>query len=271
MLASIIVSVDLGPASFDRVRLACALAQRHGAVLIGAAARLTDFHTLEPARPLDPRYAADEYARVAESLRSAEAAFRRGIVDECRHEWIGAVRAPALHLIEQARRADLLAIGREAPEDGDLGAYAFSRGDVITGAGRPCLVVPPGIVDLACRRIVVAWNDTIQGRRAIRDAIPFLKRAEDILLLSIGNFERDAAGTQDVRRWLKCHGIASQEEVRMAPHDDIGQQILAFAAHEEADLIVCGAYNHSRISEWAFGGVTRHLLEKTHICCLMTH
>lgn len=120
--ATIMVAVDLGPAATDRVKLASGIAKRFDAMLIGVAARKTDFETYEPARTVEPVFAEGEYTRAVESLEQAMALFNRTVPGDHKSEWRGAVGDPANYLVEQSRAADIIVIGRQAESDGDTGA-----------------------------------------------------------------------------------------------------------------------------------------------------
>ena len=77
---------------------------------------------------------------------------------------------------------------------------------------------------------------------------------------------------EDVVRYLAHHRIKAELRVEIMPADGSGaDQIIGFAEDEDADLLVTGAYGHSRLNEWIFGGMTRDLLTSSPICCLMSH
>jgi nucleotide-binding universal stress UspA family protein len=121
---------------------------------------------------------------------------------------------------------------------------------------------------------VVAWKDTRESRRAIRDALPFLRLAESVFLVEVAAWGADANALprlKDVGRFLAQHEIRNVTE-RVLPDEPIAADVLLrFAQEQSADLIVSGAYGHSRLGEWIFGGVTRELLSRSPVCCLFSH
>ncbi len=131
-------------------------------------------------------------------------------------------------------------------------------GDLVMDAGRPVLFVPPGVDFLSAKRIVIAWKDTREARRAVWDSMPFLKRAAEVSIVVIDSEDGSA---RDVATYLGCHGVAATTTTRPESEIAVAVKIVHIAQQEGADLIVCGAYGHSRAREWAFGGVTRDLLE----------
>jgi nucleotide-binding universal stress UspA family protein len=147
---------------------------------------------------------------------------------------------------------------------------AVSPGALIMESGRPILVVPPLRDHVFANRILIAWKDTREARRAVWDSLPFLKRADVVFVVAIGGNDRKETAN-DVSAYLARHGITSRTLLRSTPHGSVAEDILQVADDEGANLIVSGAYGHSRSREWMFGGVTRDLLNDAPVCCLMSH
>ncbi|MFE1600270.1 universal stress protein [Methylobacterium sp. ID0610] len=264
--ASIMVSLDLGPAAAARVQLAADLARRFEARLIGAAARqVTDPVTAMDIAEAGRIYDAEK-ERVLDELRQARDLFEQAAGPGLDAAWRAALAPGLTYLAVQARAADLLVVGR----DGDAGALGVPPGPLLMEAGRPVLVVPPGLVRLRAERAVVAWKDAPEARRAVLAALPLLQKAEEVLVLGVGP-ETDGQAIGDVADFLVRHGVPAT--ARMVPESGVrpGAAILANAAAQRADLVVMGAYGHSRLREWLFGGVTRDILQATNACCLMSH
>jgi len=142
------------------------------------------------------------------------------------------------------------------------------------GAGRPFLVVPGGVKALAAEHILIGWRDTREARRAIRDALPFLRQAKHATVIEIcENDQKEAARHQidDVVLYLARHGVTAEGRVETRLTGSGADQIIRFAEEEGAQLLVTGAYGHSRLNEWVFGGMTHDLLTSSPICCLMSH
>ena len=111
-------------------------------------------------------------------------------------------------------------------------------------------------------KIVVAWKDTREARRAVVDALPFLKAASEVLVATVdeGDYSTEREDLDDMMAWLAVHGIKARAEV--VPEAETPVAAIVAAAHKMgAGLVVSGAYGHTRLSEWLFGGATRDLLK----------
>ena len=151
---------------------------------------------------------------------------------------------------------------------------AFDPGEVLLNAGRPVLVVPDDLSACGGQRILVAWKDTREARHAVQGALAFLKAAENISLVEIAENVVERAAQQqleDVERYLARHGVKVSKKVVEEPKGSVSDQLMSVAKSEGADLIVAGAYGHSRLGEWIFGGVTHGLLKKSDICCFLAN
>ena len=172
----------------------------------------------------------------------------------------------------EARAADLVIIGPHTVAEDAY--HAFDAGTVLLNAGRPVLVVPEGVTSNPGNRILVAWKDTREARRAVQDALPYLRVAKDIALVEIAEkVQERVAVTQlhDVQTYLLRHGIKVRATSALHPKGSIADQLIKIARSEGADLIVAGAYGHTRLGEWVFGGVTRGLLDSSDVCCLFSN
>ncbi len=175
------------------------------------------------------------------------------------------------YLAREARCADVI-ITSVAPADRFDSSRHVNIGDLIMRAGRPVLVVPHAGTSLPFQRVVVAWKDTREARRAIRDAMPLLKAAKDVTVVEIASDANESAAlsrVKDVTAWLKSHGVTAVPLVSPSKGDDASCLDAIFES-QQADLVVAGAYGHSRLREWAFGGVTDNLL-RTGRCALLSH
>src|SRR5690606_4116934 len=107
------------------------------------------------------------------------------------------------------------------------------------------------------KKIVVAWKDTREARRAVADAIPLLAAADEVTVVTVAA-ENDpwiSDGLSDVIAFLAAHRVKARSE--LIESRDEYTDLLKFADYSNADLVVSGAYGHTRLREWAFGGVTR--------------
>ena len=182
---------------------------------------------------------------------------------------------PAKVLAREARAADLIVVGRRPESAGTVPSRHADPGDVLMRAGRPILVVPPGLSHLDATRVVVAWKDGREARRAVADALPLMKRAASVLVLEVcrtaSEQEDAAAGVKDVADYLSRHGVAATAETRLLREASVSAELLLAAEQHRAELVVAGGYAHSRLQEWVFGGLTRTLLGHFPKCCLLSH
>ena len=140
-------------------------------------------------------------------------------------------------------------------------------------AGRPILSVPPNLERIDAKQVLVAWKDTREARRAVWDSLPLLRRAESVVVATMGD-EADRGSAADVSAYLSAHGVKGALAVVLEPNygsTEEAEPLMMFAQAEGAGLIVAGAYGHNRVREWLFGGVTRNLLRHAPMPCLLTH
>jgi len=122
--------------------------------------------------------------------------------------------------------------------------------------------------------VLIAWKDTREASRALRDALPLLGAAERVVVVEVADGAAPPAASRvalrEVQDWLGCHGIAVETRVE-AGGADVGDVLLSRTADFGSDLIVMGAYGHSRMREWVLGGATRHLLDHMTVPTLLSH
>lgn len=167
----------------------------------------------------------------------------------------------ATEAARQARYADLSVI----PMAGDQGREALVIREffnsLLLESGRPVLLVPAAPVWRKPRHVVVAWQPKREATRAIHDAMPFLRAAESVDLVEVGD-ERDEEGPSpgsDIAAHLARHGVKVRA-VLLPAGDSVSASLLAHAHATGAGLIVTGGFGHSRFREWVMGGVTADLL-----------
>jgi nucleotide-binding universal stress UspA family protein len=274
-LKDMLVHVDNDPACSARVDVAAALAAKHGAHLTGlhpmGSPRMPGYVEVEL-----PRTFLDEQRRQLEGLaRQAETRFhegarRRGIQGEWRADTGEIVGTTKLH----ARYADLTVVGqgidlKDAPYD-----LTFLPQELALGVGRPVLIVPRyGTFETVGERVLVAWNGSREATRAVHDALPLLKLASSVTVLSIDpeHDTGDRIPGADIALHLARHGVAAEGMSTVGLDISVGDLLLSRAADLGADLIVMGAYGHSRVRELVLGGATRHILQHMTVPVLMSH
>jgi nucleotide-binding universal stress UspA family protein len=156
------------------------------------------------------------------------------------------------------------------------GITAFSLpGKVVFGATSPILVVPNEATSIDVgKRVVAAWDGSREAARAIRDAIPLLQRAEEVLLLTIDptrqGHVRGGPNAEEFGAHLGRHGARIVVEEVASKSKTVSKTVLSQASEFGADLLVMGAYGHSRVWEFVLGGTTQDLLQSANLPILMS-
>jgi len=273
--ASLMVYVDDEADNVARIGFARDLAAIHDAALIGVAVS-------EPEPPLVDAYVAGGMAGEILALRRDQAdgelaAAKKRFLDAMKdtgisHEWRAETGYPASCVARHARAADLILVGRDA---GRSPYRAPDAGDLIMNVGRPVLIAPPRALAAPVDGVaLVAWKEGREAQRAVAAALPLLHQAREVLVVEIcaaADAASAAARTADVADWLKRHGVAAESEAR--PRDDrpAGDRILACVEQTGANLVVAGAWGHSRMREWVLGGVTQALLNRSQSWLMLSH
>jgi nucleotide-binding universal stress UspA family protein len=144
---------------------------------------------------------------------------------------------------------------------------------LLIDSGRPVLVVPPGCDAFSCRRIVLAWDGSGRAARAAADALPFLRAAESVEVVSVEG-EKDLTDTimgAEIAPHLSRHGVKVTVHCFAALNGDVADTLRDAAMRFEADMIVLGGYVHSRLQEMLLGGVTQSLLRHSPVSLFMAH
>lgn len=166
-----------------------------------------------------------------------------------------------------ARLADLTILGR--PDTAEEAPMAATIDAALFDTGRPVLVAPPNGPDTICKCVVMAWNGSAQSARAVSTALPFLKKAEQVVI-AVGGGEDSRAPASGLALYLERHGVQASIDGFEVGHS-IGKAILDHAGRRGADLLVMGAYGHSRLREMILGGATREVLAGAAVPVLMAH
>lgn len=281
---TIVVHQDAGERSAHRLDIALNLAEATEATLIGVFA-LEDIRMPLAAfgegvgEVIQAELALREKAAAAGRARFDGACRRRGV----RAEWRSAASDSLNAMLLAARHGDLCIIGQpyrgerrgeSRGEDGGLPAWFAA--DFVLRCGRPVLLIPyAGRFEKVGQRVLVAWDAGREAARAVSDALPLLQRAAHV---DVVVFDADrSAGRHgaipgaDFAAYLARHGVKVSVSQQQGTSLEVGEQILSRAADLQSDLIVMGAYGHSRMRELALGGATRTLLESMTVPVLMSH
>ncbi|MGH6814364.1 MAG: universal stress protein [Hyphomicrobiaceae bacterium] len=183
-------------------------------------------------------------------------------------------REAALIVMDHARAADLV-IASQSDPDWDINLILDFPERIAIESGRPALVIPNrGDVTMPPQCVCIAWNGKREAARAVFDALPLLKMAQQVHVLAIAEGDVAQEGRlpeAEVAAALSRHGI----EVTISKHEagiaSIGEQVHKDALAHRADLLVMGAFGHSRLREFVFGGVTRHVLREMQVPVFFSH
>jgi nucleotide-binding universal stress UspA family protein len=274
--ATLMVHVDVEPKYDARVRLAAQLADRFTSTLIGISACVLPPYPAEGAYFVTPEFVEQEQRDIRAALQRTEASFRTVAGEKGAKlewvEWRSAVDLPETFVVSEARSADLVIVGR-APRPMDI-CRSLHPGAAVLRMGRPMMVVPPGVNTLKAERILIGWKDSREARRALKDSLPLLHEAKSVAIVEVCDDSTEALArshVEDVARYLTRHRISVGSATAAAAKHGVADHLIDLARVEGADLIVTGAYGHSRLGEWIFGGVTRELLASSPVCCLMSN
>jgi nucleotide-binding universal stress UspA family protein len=269
--ASIVVSIDLGGDASGRIGIAARLADAFEGRTIGVAAQSPD----QGAAQVGPMGASAllpglSLQSVLDGLAQAHDLFREAVGSRSLVSWRSAPEPGLAYLMSQARAADLIVVGQGNGNEGTACIRPLDPVSVVLAAGRPVLVVPPGIDHFEARRVMVAWKDTREARRAVFDALPILRLASRVDVVAVTDAD-GTSGAADVAAYLATHGIDATSAERRSDGESDGEALLDLASEGATDLIVMGAYGHGRMREMVLGGVTRDVLRYAPICSLLSH
>jgi nucleotide-binding universal stress UspA family protein len=258
---TILADLSADDAAEPCLRLARALAARFDAALFG-------MHVMpEPFVPTAWQGGASVYLdpEVSEAQRRAnlrmkervQASFQRVCGEGPDVTWREAQGDPSELIVRAARASDLVVTAKGQPGALDPGGVLEA---LVMTAGVPVLVLPASAPDDVGQTVLVAWNGSREAARAVHGALPMLAKAGHVVLCGIGP---DAAtDLEPVAAMLGRHGIKVESEARPEPDRAAGEVLLDRARAHGADLVVMGAYGHTRLRELIFGGATRHVLRE---------
>lgn len=215
--------------------------------------------------------------QIHEETDRIKAAFQLETANQSFHtEWRSVTTErvdPATVVLAHGRAADLI-VASQAEPTWDFSSILDFPERLAIESGRPVLVVPNGdwTTPLPPRTITVGWNGRRESARAVFDALPFLKMAEQVHVLTVEEGQDHQHGLPDAAfaDALRRHGV-KVEISKVKSTKSAGEEIRERALEQRADLLVLGAYGHSRFLEFAFGGVTRHILRTMTIPALFAH
>jgi nucleotide-binding universal stress UspA family protein len=270
---TIMVHLDASKQCDDRIRVALQLGKAHAAHVIGF------YAVYEPMLPVtefswDGGGLREHFAQRQEARREAFLALAQpsGLTVEWRAYHPTDTVAPTAHL----RHADLLIAGQRDPADfGGLAPDGFMT-DLLFGSARPVLMLPnTGAFTMPARHVAIAWDASRSAARATADALPLLRDAAYVTVINAYRpYRRKMPEPQlaDVAAYLDDHRVKAHiTQIECAPATSTGNTLLEQLAKSDANMLVMGAYAHSRMREIVLGGVTRTVLKSTPLPVLLSH
>jgi nucleotide-binding universal stress UspA family protein len=277
-LKHLLLSLDSGDGSIVRCNLAIQLAKAHDSHITGLYVRdssssqgIPGGMTVGLSEPIrqsilaqrdrDNQEEVKAIDRFTGAVRGADITFDHHVEDD----FAGWGAVP--HLVRYAHTADLVIIDKAAEGGRDIAH------DVLFGGGVPVLVVPRIPQSGIGHHVTIAWNGSREAARAVKDALPILQRAARVTVLCINQAdrERNSRPGDDLVEHLEYHGIQSTTDSIASNGRSVGDAIVSRIADEGADMLVMGAWGHSRLHEFVLGGVTRSILARTAVPVLMSH
>ena len=276
MYKTLLVPVDERPRTLRAIELAGRLAGEFNSHVIGLYVQPDPNIPLMTSLEVGQKLQEELRDRlIREPTARAKAQFETGMkaAGVATTEWRAAQGERAHTVALHARHADLVVINQTDPGEADASHFAAT---VLMALGRPALVVPyAGAFKNVGRNVLVAWDAGREAARAVTDALPLLRRADKVVIMAVdprvsAKAHGEAPGA-DIAVFLARHGVKAEVAPTVSGGVDVGNVILSTASDEDADLIVMGAYGHSRVREIVLGGATRTVLESMTVPVLMSH
>ncbi|MDM0107737.1 universal stress protein [Variovorax sp. J22R24] len=278
-LGTILVHLDHSEHCAVRTGLAATLARQHGSHLIG----------LIPTGLYDGSIPAAAIAGKGSEFMAASADYLRARAEAVAHVFreqiqgdtplsfdVRLVEEPSVDsVIRHGRTSDLVVVGQADRKEGDAMTSGSLPEQVVIHSGRPALIVPRKCHSREfAKNVLVGWDGTREAAMALRDSVPLLARAANVVLMSVTKpgetTEASSYLVPQTLAWLERHGVRAKAEEHAAA-TGITDLLLSGAARIDADLIVIGGYGHARVREIVLGGVTREILDRMSVPLLMAH
>jgi nucleotide-binding universal stress UspA family protein len=168
---------------------------------------------------------------------------------------------------QEARLADLVVVPHPASDSEVSSSDALHA--ALFDSAKPILIAPATTPSTIGRRICVGWNGTAQSASAVLAALPWLERADAVRILWSEDYQRRGPLAPELQHYLAMHDVAADRAAFAPAQNVVGAGLLGAANDFGCDLLVMGAYSHSRLRQLFLGGVTRHVLERATIPVMM--
>ncbi len=225
-----------------------------------------------PGRGVSPVFLEEAFESANRRARELEGEFSDYCTREnIPHEWVVADSEHLETIARHAHAADLVIVTRPTDQNLEDRVRIRMAEELVLSSGLPILALPPGFGgEWLPKHVLIAWKPTREAVRAVRDALPLIETADKVIVASIKPSAEDAVSTLEVMQYLRRQG-ANVESIDMPEKDSVADTLLAIAESHECNLIVAGAYGHSRLREVFLGGVTRGLMRHSTVPLLLSH
>jgi nucleotide-binding universal stress UspA family protein len=184
--------------------------------------------------------------------------------------WLENAAAGDTFVSSHARVFDLTVLGR--PTSGHAEPSMATLEAVLFESGRPILIAPPTVPTKLGDTIAIAWNGSTETARATAFAMPFLKQARRVIVITVeGGPLHEGPPGEELARNLRYNGVAAEATTVKGDRRTIGETLLKTSASFGVDLLVKGAYTQSRLRQMIFGGTTSHILAESNLPVFMAH
>jgi len=276
-LAQLLVHMDALPQAQQRLEAARRLGQAQGAAVTALYAVMSRFVELPFAPEIGPGIASALQDIDDQQRRLARSAFDQALATPgTAVEWAEIRNDPMMAAFaQQALYADLMVLGQHDPStDASSGVPSDFVENVMLMSGKPALILPyagmlPAVIG---DTVVIAWKPAREAARAVSAAMPLLKRARRVVILSWAGDDENVVGKRlDLRGYLRLNGVEASWQEQGNETSALGELLLSRSFDLGADLLVMGCYGHSRAREWVLGGTSRTVLESMTLPVLMAH
>jgi nucleotide-binding universal stress UspA family protein len=278
-MKSILVPTEQHAVLASILQCALLLARKFDSYMEGFALfpAMVELYALDSGVPLPIEEVRDHDAEMAKQARGVFEKFmtENGVARANRNStlsfgWLDAAPDGDPFVGSYGRVFDVIVLGRP-------GASRWSRPSMTTieaglfEAGRPILIAPPSPPQRIGDDILLAWNGSTEQARTTALAMPLLKKASRVVVLTVQGGTVPGPTGEELARYLDRNSVPSEPITVQPEGRSTGEAILAYAASLQCDLLIKGAYTQSRLRQMIFGGATRHILANASLPVLMAH
>jgi nucleotide-binding universal stress UspA family protein len=193
--------------------------------------------------------------------------------EEVSAAWVEKTGIDVEQIVACTRYRDLLIMSRKS--ESHIGLTPAELGAAVLDVGRPVIIAPPGVPQHLHSKVGVAWKNSAEAARAVNAAMPLIERAAHIVIFSV-NEDSDHATEcidcmEEIAESIRWHNSTVEVQYLVPGGRSVPQTLLEAAYDSNVDLLVTGAYGHSRLRELMFGGFTHRVLEETNFPVLLFH